>query len=342
MYPIFFRFLKKLDPEFTHHWGMQVVSAAGHWPIRVFMRKRTKPAPTLAISALGLTFGSPVGLAAGFDKNAEAILGMYALGFDHVEVGTVTRHAQEGNPRPRLFRLPEDHALINRMGFNNDGADVVAKRIRTLRNKNTPLPVIGINIGKSRVTPLEEAVGDYVYSTAVLAPVADYLVVNVSSPNTPGLRGLQDEKELRPLLTAVREAASGTPVLVKIAPDLTDQAILAVCSLIVDLGLAGIVATNTTVSRRGLTTPKERVEAMGEGGLSGEPLAARAEEVLRLIRQTLPRNVAVISVGGVFTGSDVAARLDAGANLVQAYTGFVYRGPLFAAHLTRELEREGD
>jgi dihydroorotate dehydrogenase len=342
MYSTLFKFLKKLDPEFAHHWGMRVVAFVGRWPLRVLVRKRTAPPPKLAVSAFGVTFGSPVGLAAGFDKNAEAILGMYALGFDHVEVGTVTRHAQEGNPRPRLFRLPEDKALINRMGFNNDGADVVAKRIRALRDKGTTLPVIGVNIGKSRVTPIDEAVGDYVYSTKVLAPIADYLVVNVSSPNTPGLRGLQEEKELRPLLSAVKEAAVGTPVLVKIAPDLTDQAIRDVCSLVVDLGLAGIVATNTTVDRGGLTTPKERVAAMGEGGLSGEPLATQSEAVLRLIRQTLPRNIVVVSVGGVFTGSDVAARLDQGANLVQAYTGFVYRGPFFAAHLTRELSSEGD
>lgn len=342
MYETLFRFLKKLDPEFTHTWGMRVVSLAGRWPLRGFLRKRTRPNPTLAVSALGLTFGSPVGLAAGFDKNAEAILGMHALGFDHVEVGTITRHTQEGNPQPRLFRLPEDQALINRMGFNNDGADVVAERIRTLRKKNVPLPVIGVNIGKSRITPLDNAVEDYVYSAKLLAPLADYLVVNVSSPNTPGLRGLQDEKELGPLLRAVHEVAQGTPVLVKIAPDLTDQAIVAVCSLVVDLKLAGIVATNTTVSRHGLITPGDQVLAMGDGGLSGAPLTTRAEEVLRLIRQTLPRNVAVISVGGIFTGRDVATRLDAGANLVQAYTGFVYRGPLFAAHLTRELQTLSD
>jgi dihydroorotate dehydrogenase len=337
MYSTLFRVLKKLDPEFTHHWGMRVVKFAGLWPLRGWIRKHTEPVPSLSVTCVGLTFGSPVGLAAGFDKNAEAIVGMHALGFDHVEVGTVTRHAQPGNEEPRLFRLPEDKALINRMGFNNDGVDAVAKRLRKLRKKHTTLPVIGVNIGKSRVTPLEDAVADYVYSTQAIAPLADYLVVNVSSPNTPGLRGLQDEKELRPLLDAVSAAAGETPVFVKIAPDLDDQAIQGVCSLVVELGLAGIVATNTTVGRNGLVTEADRVVAMGDGGLSGQPLATRSEEVLRLIRQTLPRSVAVISVGGVSTGSDVAKRLDAGANLVQAYTGFVYRGPLFAAHLTREL-----
>ena len=337
MYSALFEVLKKLDPEFTHHWGMRVVRLAGLWPIRGWLRNRTKPNAVLAVSCAGIDFGSPVGLAAGFDKNAEAVLGMYALGFDHVEVGTVTRHPQEGNPTPRLFRLPDDRALINRMGFNNEGADTVAHRLRKLRKKHSSLPVIGVNIGKSRVTPLEDAVADYVYSTQALAPVADYLVVNVSSPNTPGLRGLQNEKELRPLLVAVRDEAGDTPVFVKIAPDLDDAGIQSVCTLVVDLGLAGIVATNTTVGRTGLVTPSDRVEEIGDGGLSGEPLAARSEEVLRFIRQTLPRTIAVISVGGVFTGHDVQERLDAGANLVQAYTGFVYRGPLFAAHLTREL-----
>lgn len=337
MYSAVFQVLKKLDPEFTHHWGMRVVKIAGLWPIRGWIRKHTQPVSSLSVTCVGLTFDSPVGLAAGFDKNAEAIVGMHALGFDHVEVGTVTRHAQPGNEQPRLFRLPEDNALINRMGFNNDGVDAVAERLRKLRAKHSTLPVIGVNIGKSRVTPLEDAVADYVYSAQAIAPLADYLVVNVSSPNTPGLRGLQDEKELRPLLDAVSAAAGETPVFVKIAPDLDDQAIQGVCSLVVELGLAGIVATNTTVGRNGLVTEADRVVAMGDGGLSGQPLATRSEEVLRLIRQTLPRSVAVISVGGVFSGSDVANRLDAGANLVQAYTGFVYRGPLFAAHLTREL-----
>lgn len=339
MYPALFQILKRLDPEFTHHWGMRVVKLAGLAPFRQRVRQRTQPAPVLAVACAGMTFGSPVGLAAGFDKNAEAVVGMYALGFDHVEIGTVTRHAQSGNPKPRLFRLPEDNALINRMGFNNDGADAIAKRLAKLREKNIPLPVIGVNIGKSRVTPLDEAVADYVYSTRAMASLADYLVVNVSSPNTPGLRGLQDEKELRPLLAAVCSAAGETPVFVKIAPDLDDSAIHSVCALVVELNLAGIVATNTTVGRSGLVTRADSVQEMGEGGLSGQPLGRRSEEVLRLIRQTLPRSIAVISVGGVFTGQDVADRLDAGANLVQAYTGFVYRGPLFAAHLTRELAR---
>ena len=338
IYQALFRVLKRLDPEFTHEWGMRVIALAGMWPLRSILRKKTAPVASLRVHALGLTFGSPVGLAAGFDKNAVAIRGMYALGFDHVEVGTVTALPQKGNPKPRLFRLPDDQALINRMGFNNDGAQVVAARLRALRAQGGELPVIGVNIGKSRVTALSDATADYVASAALLAPLADYLVVNVSSPNTPGLRGLQQEKELTPLLKAVQAAAEGTPVLVKIAPDLDAKAIASVCKLVMRLNLAGIVATNTTISREGLSAAPQDVARLGEGGLSGAPLRERSLEVLDMVRQILPREVCVVSVGGVFDGQDVAERLDAGATLVQAYTGFVYRGPLFAAQVTKELQ----
>lgn len=339
MYTALFSLLKRLDPEFTHEWGMRVVRLAGSRLVRQAVRSRTQPPASQQVSAMGLSFGSPVGLAAGFDKNASAVVGMYALGFDHVEVGTVTALPQPGNPAPRLFRLPDDQALINRMGFNNDGAPVIAARLRRLRAGLAPLPIIGVNIGKSRITPLDRAIDDYVTSTRLLAPLADYLVVNVSSPNTPGLRGLQEDEQLRPLLAAVVDAAGATPVAVKIAPDLDDAAIGAVCRLVLELGLAGIVATNTTIRREGLTMSQDDVAAMGEGGLSGAPLRERSLEVLSLIRQVLPRDICVISVGGIFTGEDVAQRLSAGATLVQAYTAFVYRGPLFAAHLTRELEK---
>jgi len=339
MYRAVFSVLKRIDPEITHALGMAVIHAIGSPLLRGFFRRKTSPNPVLAVTALGAHFESPVGLAAGFDKNAHAILGMQALGFGHVEVGTVTAHPQQGNPKPRLFRLPSDEALINRMGFNNDGATAIAGRLAALRAKHSDLPIIGVNIGKSRITPLDDAIPDYVASTRALAALADYLVVNVSSPNTPGLRGLQDEKALRPLLEAVLGEAGPTPVLVKIAPDLTDQAVLDVCRLVGELGLAGLIATNTTISREGLATSASEVDAMGEGGLSGKPLMDRSLHVLRLIRQSVPREVCVISVGGVFTGGDVQERLRAGATLVQAYTGFVYRGPLFAHHLTRELAR---
>jgi dihydroorotate dehydrogenase len=339
MYSVVFAVAKRMDPELTHYVGMAIIRLVGSAVLRGFFRKRTRPSPTLAVSSLGLSFESPVGLAAGFDKNAQAILGMQALGFGHVEVGTVTAHPQKGNPKPRLFRLPDDQALINRLGFNNHGAERVAKRLRALRRSHKDLPVIGVNIGKSRITALEDAVADYVSSTRALSGLADYLVVNVSSPNTPGLRGLQDEKALRPLLKAVVAEAKETPVLVKIAPDLSDEAVVQVCRLAVKLGLAGIIATNTTISRTGLVTDHSRVADLGEGGLSGLPLGPRSREVLRLIRHSVPRDFCVISVGGVFTGTDVRERLAAGATLVQAYTGFVYRGPLFAHHLTRELVR---
>lgn len=339
MYSFVFSIVKRWDPELTHHLGMILIRIFGLPFVRTALRQRTAPSSVLALSTLGHRFASPVGLAAGFDKNAVAIRGFFALGFDHVEVGTVTALAQQGNPTPRLFRLPDDEALVNRMGFNNDGAEVVATRLAALRHWGGPLPIIGVNIGKSRVTPLDEATADYVKSATLLAPHADYLVVNVSSPNTPGLRGLQEKDTLKPLLAAVAGVAGDTPVLVKISPDLDDGAIAEVAALVMELDLAGIVATNTTTTREGLITSTPTVDAAGEGGLSGRPLAARSLNVLSLLRQTLPREKCVISVGGIFTGSDVAERLDAGATLVQAYTGFVYRGPFFAHLLTAELEQ---
>lgn len=337
MYQAVFRVLRRLDPEFAHELGMALIRLLGSRLFYSTLRARSRAQPALRVSTLGLGWESPVGLAAGFDKNARGIRGLHALGFGHVEVGTVTALAQPGNPKPRLFRLVDDQALINRMGFNNEGAEVIASRLKRLRTRHRELPVIGVNIGKSRVTPLADAVSDYVHSTRLLAPHADYLVVNVSSPNTPGLRRLQDDSALRPLLTAVLEHAGDTPVLVKIAPDLTDSEVLGVCDLVAAVGLSGIVATNTTIARQGLSTDPSSVAALGEGGLSGAPLGERSLQVLRLIRQRVPREICVVSVGGIFTGSDVQERLDAGATLVQAYTGFVYRGPWFAAHLTREL-----
>jgi len=338
MYSIVFRLLQKLDPEFSHQMGMWLIRAAGLPVIRGWLRQKTAPSSALSLTVLGSTFASPVGLAAGFDKNAVGIRGLYALGFDHVEVGTITPVAQGGNKRPRLFRLIDDGGLINRMGFNNDGAQAVARRLARLRKKGGDLPIIGVNIGKNLTTSLDGAQDDYVVATKKLVKYADYLVVNVSSPNTPGLRGLQQEKALRPLLASIQAVAGQTPVLVKIAPELDDAQITGVAKLIMELGLAGIVATNTTTDREGLRASPAELEAIGEGGLSGKPLAQRARQVVGLLRQTLPRTFCVISVGGVLTGEDVAERLAAGANLVQAYTGFVYRGPLFAKFLTRELQ----
>ena len=276
-------------------------------------------------------------MAAGFDKNAEMVRELGQLGFSHVEIGTVTRHAQEGNPKPRLFRLKQDLSLINRMGFNNEGADAVSKRLEKLRSSVASLPIIGVNIGKSKITELEDAVSDYEYSAEKLAPFADYIAVNVSSPNTPGLRSLQAIDQLEPILKAVIAQALGKPVLVKIAPDLADEDVLAVAQLATKLGLAGIIATNTTVSRSGLKTSGQKVAAMGAGGLSGPVLKDRAVEILNLLRANLPSEVAIVSVGGVFSSADALQRLKLGASLVQGYTGFVYEGPLWARKINRGL-----
>lgn len=339
MYRLLFRFfLARLDPERAHGLAFFVIRCAGLPIIGPIVRALTRPHSTLAVSALGLQFASPFGLAAGFDKDAKSVRGLGNLGFGHVEVGTLTALAQEGNTRPRLFRLVADRALINRMGFNNHGAaDAMPRLARELQRPGRP--IIGVNIGKSRVVDLEDAVSDYVTSARVLAPVADYLAVNVSSPNTPGLRGLQQTDALRPLLEAVKQAAGHTPVLVKIAPDLSDDAVADVCGLVIELELNGIIATNTTLNREGLASPSGLIESAGDGGLSGLPLAERSLNVLRLVRSRVPAGLCVISVGGVETAADVAERLEAGATLVQGYTGFIYRGPLWVRQINRGLAR---
>ncbi|MGH8827617.1 MAG: quinone-dependent dihydroorotate dehydrogenase, partial [Jiangellaceae bacterium] len=285
----------------------------------------------------------PLGLAAGFDKNAVGIDALGALGFGFVEVGTVTGRGQPGNPRPRLFRLVADAAVVNRMGFNNDGAAAVAARLARRRRRRRSLPVVvGVNIGKTKLVPDAHAVADYEASTRLLARYADYLVVNVSSPNTPGLRDLQAVERLRPLLEAVRRQADAVssrrvPLLVKIAPDLSDEDVLAVADLALDLGLDGIVATNTTVSRAELRSTAAEVEEVGAGGLSGAPLRGRSLAVLRLLRDRVGPAMVLISVGGISTAADVRDRLQAGATLVQAYTAFVYAGPFWPSRLHREL-----
>jgi len=337
MYPLLFRHvLARLDPEFAHHAAMAVIRMLGVPPFSWAARALAAPRPEQQVRALGLTFPSPFGVAAGFDKNAVGVRGLDALGFGHIEIGTVTAIPQDGNPRPRLFRLVPDRAVINRMGFNNDGAEVIARRLRALRRR-APRAVIGANIGKSRVVAVEDAIGDYVASATRLAPLADYLAVNVSSPNTPGLRGLQAVETLAPLLRAVKAAAGTTPLLVKIAPDLPDDEITAIARLAVEEGLAGIIAHNTTVSRDGLRTDPAVVQAAGAGGLSGAPLKERSLEVLAIVRSAVPEDFCVIAVGGVETADDVRKRLDAGATLVQGYTAFLYRGPLWARQINQGL-----
>lgn len=339
MYPLLFRaVLSRFDPEFAHHAAMAVIRILGMPPFSWAARAMCAPSADQRVDALGLTFDSAFGVAAGFDKNAVGVRGLAALGFGHVEVGTVTAIPQEGNPKPRLFRLVPDRAVINRMGFNNEGADAAAKRLAKLRRRR-PKTIIGANIGKSRIVEVADATADYVTSAMTLAPLADYLAVNVSSPNTPGLRGLQAVETLAPLLRAVKDAAGATPLLVKIAPDLRDDEIAAIAQLAVAEGLDGIIAHNTTIGREGLRTDAAIVEAAGAGGLSGAPLRERSMEVLRVVREAVPGNFCVISVGGVETAEDVQARLDAGATLVQGYTAFLYRGPLWARQINRGLRR---
>jgi dihydroorotate dehydrogenase len=291
---------------------------------------------------MGLTFPNRLGLAAGFDKNAVGIDALAALGFGHVEIGTVTALAQPGNPKPRLFRLPEDRAILNRMGLNNDGAEAVAERLaqRLRARGGRPGPVLGVNIGKSKVVPEEAAVGDYETSARLLAPYADYLVVNVSSPNTPGLRDLQAVEKLEPILSRVQAVAGELPLLVKIAPDLSDDDVLAVADLALSLRLAGVIATNTTISRDGLATDAKKVGHLGAGGLSGDPLTERSTVVMRLLRDRVGPELCLIGVGGISTPQDAVVRVEAGATLVQAYTGFVYGGPTWPRRVARALAHE--
>ena len=350
---LFAAVFKRMDPERAHHLGFGAIRAAAAAPggARALRRALGPTDPALRVEALGLAFPGPFGLAAGFDKNAVGIDGLAALGFAFVEVGTVTARPQPGNPAPRMFRLPADRALVNRMGFNNDGAEAVARRLAARRaheraDEDTGKPalpvILGVNIGKTKAVPEEEAVADYTASARLLAPYADYLVVNVSSPNTPGLRNLQAVQVLRPLLLAVREAADTAagrhvPLLVKIAPDLADEDVDAVADLAGEIGLDGIVATNTTIGRAGLTTPAGEVAALGAGGLSGPVLRERSLEVLRRLRKRIGPDMTIIGVGGITTPEDAAERLAAGATLLQGYTGFIYQGPFWAARIHRGL-----
>ncbi|WP_084350737.1 quinone-dependent dihydroorotate dehydrogenase [Millisia brevis] len=323
-----------IDPERIHRVVFAVLRGSGRFgpPAAVLARVLTVRDRSLRVRAFGVDFPNPVGLAAGFDKNADGVDTWRALGFGFAEVGTVTADGQPGNPMPRLFRLPADRALINRMGFNNHGAGHAANNLRRRRGG---IP-IGINIGKTKVVPLEQASADYLSSTTLLSPLADFLVVNVSSPNTPGLRDLQAIESLRPLLTTVREMSSA-PVLVKIAPDLSDADVDAIADLAVELDLAGIVATNTTIGREGLRTHRADVERIGAGGLSGPPVAARSVEVLRRLRARVGDRLVLISVGGIETPEQAWERITAGATLVQGYTGFIYGGPFWIRRINKGI-----
>jgi dihydroorotate dehydrogenase len=334
-----------VDAERAHRVGFGALRAAG--PALRVAGPRRRPRGD-AVQAMGIDFPGVLGLAAGFDKNAEGIDALAALGFGFVEVGTVTGEPQPGNPRPRLVRLPADRAVVNRMGFNNDGAEAVARRLdrrrRRLARPGGRRPVLGINIGKTKVVPEDAAIADYEKSAGLLAPYADYLVVNVSSPNTPGLRDLQAVAKLEPLLRAVRRRADETadrhvPLLVKIAPDLADDDVLEVADLAIAVGLDGIVATNTTTGRDGLTSAPDLVERAGAGGLSGAPLRERALEVVRLLRGRVGDDLTLVGVGGIGTAGDALERLAAGADLLQAYTAFIYEGPLWPRRINTAINR---
>jgi len=333
---VFDKVLRRMDPEAAHERAFALIRAGRPVSQLAF---RVPPAPR---TVMGIEFPHAFGLAAGFDKNARGVRGLLALGFGHVEIGTVTARPQSGNPRPRLFRLVNDGAVVNRMGFNNDGAAVVAARLHRLRRSRAGRrAVIGVNIGKTKVVPAEAAVADYVESARLLAPYASYLVVNVSSPNTPGLRDLQAVDSLRPLLAAVRDVservpAGRVPLLVKIAPDLADADVDAVADLALELGLDGIIATNTTIARpETLRTPRAEVEAAGAGGLSGPVLRPRALSVLTRLRARVGDGLTLVAVGGITSPDDVRERLAAGADLVQAYTAFLYQGPSWPSRLGR-------
>ncbi|MDO0931559.1 quinone-dependent dihydroorotate dehydrogenase [Streptomyces sp. DG2A-72] len=344
MYKLFFRLVfQRMDPEQAHHLAFRWIRFAVRIPVlRTFVAAMLAPRyKALRTEAFGLRMHGPFGLAAGFDKNAIAVDGMSMLGFDHVEIGTVTGEAQPGNPKKRLFRLVPDRALINRMGFNNEGSLAVAARLAS----RTPVfkTVVGVNIGKTKVVPEAEAAGDYVKSTERLAPYADYLVVNVSSPNTPGLRNLQAVDHLRPLLSAVREAADRTvtdrrvPLLVKIAPDLADEDVDAVADLAVELGLDGIIATNTTIAREDLGLTSEPSLVQESGGLSGAPLKERSLEVLRRLYARVGDRITLVGVGGIEDAEDAWQRILAGATLVQGYSAFIYDGPCYARAVHKGL-----
>lgn len=321
---VFDHVLTRIDAETAHHLAATAIRLAGAAPLEPLVRLALAAGPsgTKVRRVFGREIPSPLGIAAGFDKNATMAKGLGAMGFGFIEVGTITAHAQPGNERPRLFREKEQRGLRNRMGFNNDGADRAARRLASLRRTAAGKRlVVGVNIGKSKITPADVAVSDYSYSAKLLAPFADYLVVNVSSPNTPGLRDLQAVSSLAPILRGVQDAANHAamrevPVLVKIAPDLADEDIAEVAQLVVAEGLAGVVAVNTTIAHD-----------LGPGGLSGPILRERGIDVVTQLRARLGENKVIIGVGGISTGSDLRAYLAAGATLVQAYTGFIYGGP---------------
>jgi dihydroorotate dehydrogenase len=335
MYRLIRSLLFKLDPENAHYLTLQLMRLGGIQPLNALLRM-IYAAPPKPVQAFGLTFRNPVGLAAGYDKDGIAVQGLSALGFGHIEVGTVTPRPQEGNPRPRVFRLVEDEAVINRMGFPGKGADFVSLSLRG-RPPQSNDTIIGVNLGKNQDTPLEEAAGDYVALMDIFAPLADYLTINISSPNTVGLRRLQGREMLEELLGEVKRSRItnqwSTPVLVKLAPDLTSEELDDALGVILDTGMDGVIATNTTVSRPELRSRHQEER----GGLSGSPLRVCSEVMLEKIVRRIDGRIPVVSTGGIMSPGDAKRRLDMGAALVQVYTGLVYRGPGLVREIIRSL-----
>lgn len=329
--PLLFRF----DPERAHGLAMGALAIVEHTPGLAGALRRSARAEraSLKVKVAGLEFPNPVGLAAGLDKDAEAIVGLFALGFGSVEVGTVTPRPQSGNERPRLFRIPERSVLINRMGFNNQGASAMAQRLERFRARPQRAGPVGVNLGKNRDTPLERALEDYVAGARALAPLADYVAVNLSSPNTPGLRALQEPEALARLLTAVRAEVQARPVFLKIAPDLADEAIDGVVDVALSTRIDGLICSNTTLSR-----PFEHPLCKEAGGLSGRPLRARSTAVVRRAFARAEGRLPIIGVGGIFSGEDAWEKICAGASLVQLYTGFIYGGPGLVGRVLDTLE----
>jgi dihydroorotate dehydrogenase len=349
MYRAFRPLLFAFSPDAAHAMALSALGPVEHLGIARGMTRvmfAAPPDPRIAVRAMGLDFPSPLGVAGGFDKNARRARALAALGFGHVELGTVTAQAQQPNPSPNLFRLPADRALVNRLGFPNDGAAAVAARVGRIK-AGVGVPV-GMSIGKSRVVKVDDldaVVADYVASMEAVRDVADFVVVNVSSPNTAGLRTMQVGEHARALLSALAGKTAGKPLLVKIAPDLDDAGLEALLAVVAEVKLTGVVATNTTLSRAGLATDAATVEAIGAGGLSGPPLRARALEVVKRVRARLGPEAVVVGVGGIERAEHAMALVRAGADLVQMYTGFIYEGPGVAGRIARELaamvEREG-
>lgn len=348
MYKLLRTILFCFPPEPVHHFSMNGLRLLCSLGFKKILAKMFRPKEDQNYTAFGISFPNKVGLAAGFDKNAKYLRELECLGFGCVEIGTVTPRPQAGNDKPRVFRLPKDKALINRMGFNNEGVKVVAERLSNWRNSQLPAHdarlIVGGNIGKNKVTPNEDAWKDYEICFKELYPYVDYFVVNVSSPNTPGLRELQEKESLRKILTHLQQlnvtlslSKGAKPLLLKIAPDLTKEQIDDVIDLAMEIKLDGLVATNTTISREGLTTSGSRIKTIGAGGLSGLPVKQRSTEVVRYIHQKTNGQIPIIASGGVFTGTDAKEKLEAGASLVQVWTGFIYEGPGIVKKICRYL-----